>query len=155
MAEGDFTFFEQFYVDESIGLHQPLSHVYKMGIIDSTITPTAADVTPAWGATSGIDYDGNEVATGTSYSAGGPSLSSAAVTLTSGDAELDFDDVVIAQDASGFTDGRWGIMYNETDPNNRAIGFVDLGSNKSVQAGQVSIVWSVNGVGRKGLGTLT
>ena len=148
MAAGDITFFDQFLEDEGNGVHNLDADVIKLGLFTSTITPTASDATPAWGASSGVDYDGNEVTTGTSYSAGGPDIT-ATFSQTAGTATLDATNVVIAQDASGFTNARWGLIYNETATNNEAIGFLDLGSDRSIQSGSLTINWHASGIGTK------
>jgi hypothetical protein len=46
-------------------------------------------------------------------------------------------------DASGFTTGAYGIIYNDTDANKRALGFVELSSagTLSLVAGGVTIDW--------------
>jgi len=50
--------------------------------------------------------------------------------------------VTLAQDASGFTNGRWGIIYNNSDTNKRAIAFVDFGSDRSLVSGAITIDWN-------------
>jgi len=52
------------------------------------------------------------------------------------------DVVTINQDASGFTTARWGIIYNNTDASKRAIAFIDLGSDRSIVAGSLTLDWS-------------
>jgi hypothetical protein len=54
------------------------------------------------------------------------------------------DIVTIAQDAAGFTNGAYGIIYNNTDANKRAIGYVELSSagTLSIAAGSESIDWA-------------
>ncbi len=145
MAAGDITLFEEFLGVVGIGGHDLDGDVIKLGLIDAVVTPTAADATPAWGVASGVDYDGNEVTTGSSYSAGGPDIS-ATYSEAGGTATLDATDVVIALDAAGFTDARWGIIYNETATNNEAIAFFDLGSARSIAAGSLTITWNASGI---------
>jgi len=82
------------------------------------------------------------VSAGTSYTAGGPTLSTVTWTLVSGVPTLQAANVVVNQDASGFTDARWGIIYNSTDANKRAIAYIDLGSARSIQAGSLTLDWS-------------
>lgn len=154
MAIGDITLFQQFFEDVGLKVHELNADVVKGGIIDSVVTPTAADATPAWGASSGVDYDGNQVTTGTSYLTGGPDLENS-FSQTAGVATLDATDETVAQDGSGFTDGRWMILYNETATNNEAIGFLDFGSATSIQTGDLDITWNANGIARWGVGTIT
>jgi hypothetical protein len=49
----------------------------------------------------------------------------------------------IAQDAGGgFTTGAWGIIYNNTDANKRALGYVDLGGPVGNVAGPITFEWN-------------
>jgi hypothetical protein len=50
--------------------------------------------------------------------------------------------VTVNQDGSGFTNARWGIIYNDTAAGKQAVGFVDLGSDRSIQGGALTIDWS-------------
>lgn len=83
--------------------------VVKMMFIDNTRTPvqaTDSDMT---------DIDDNEVATGTGYSAGGPTLANASVVLNAGVVKFDSDDVTISQDAlTGFADAYFAVLYYST-----------------------------------------
>lgn len=148
MAQGDVTVFEEFALSLGTETHNlPNGNdVIKLAIIDNVITPTAADATPAWGASSGVDYDDNEVSSAGSYTAGGETLGTIAFTEAAGVATFDADNVVIAQDGSGFTDGYWGIIYNETATNNEAIAFVEMGGPVSEQAGQITFTWNASGI---------
>ena len=56
------------------------------------------------------------------------------------------DPSTIAQDASGFTDARWGIIYNDTDTGKRALAFLDLGSARSIVSGPLAITFNASGV---------
>ena len=145
MATGDVQVFNAFAESIADGRIDLDTDTLKLAIIDSVITPTAADATPAWDVTSGVDYDGNEVSTAGGYTANGETLANVTWELAANVATLGADNVVIAQDGSGFTDGRWGIIYSETATNNDAIAFVDFGAAVSEQAGQITIDW--NGVG--------
>jgi hypothetical protein len=50
--------------------------------------------------------------------------------------------VSLAQDASGFTNGRWGILYNDTAAGKQALAYVDLGSDRSLVTGPLTIDWN-------------
>ena len=67
MARGDFTVFEEFADQLGKELHNFSSDTLKLAIIDNTVTPAAGDATPAWGATSGVDYDSYEVTNAGGY----------------------------------------------------------------------------------------
>lgn len=141
MARGDITLFQEFA--ENIGSkdHDLTSDVLKLGIIDNTLTPLATIATPSWD-----DYSANEVSTAGGYIADGITLTTIVYTEAGGVATLDADDVALAQDALGFTDGYWGILYNSTPVGNLAIGFVDLGGPVSEQDGPISIAWNASGI---------
>ena len=141
MATGDVTIFEE--VAEMIGeeTFNFESDTLKLGLIDNTTPPTAADATPRWG-----DYSANEVSTAGGYTANGETLASVTYTEASGVATLDAANVSLSQDGSGFTDAYWGIIYDDTATNDEAIGFVELGGPVSEQAGPVAINWNASGI---------
>jgi|OpeIllAssembly_1097287.scaffolds.fasta_scaffold00035_2 hypothetical protein len=122
MARGDFYVFNEFLVDVGSEKHNLPSDTLKIGIIDATATPLVTQTTPTWS-----DFSANEVATGTAYVAGGPSLTGVTWTQTAGVTKLDSNSITIAYDAAGFTDGAFGIVYNSSAPSSEAIGFLDLG----------------------------
>ena len=133
MAAGDVTIFQEFANDLGEGHHSLDTDTLKFGIIDNTAAPTAADATPAW-----ADYSANEVATTGGYTANGE-------TLTSGWAEaagvgtLQLTSFTLSQNGSGFTDGYWGIIYNDTAASDQAIGFMELGGPVSEQAADIVV----------------
>jgi hypothetical protein len=150
MAKGDVTLFNQLAQDVKSGQHNFQStDVFKLGLVDDTITPTAADTSangPKWD-----DYSGNEVSAGGNYVTGGLTLAYTSATrwnLTGGVGKYDADDLELAQHAEGFTNARWGILYNDSHANDRAVGFVDLGGAVSEQAGPVAIRWNADGIVR-------
>lgn len=139
MAAGDIVWFRQALLDLGVKRHDLTADTIKVGLVNSVTTPTATTADPRWGAGGTTNLSSNEVATGASYSAGGPSLASVTWTLVSNVATLRATDPVIAQDATGFTDARWGIIYNSTDAGKRALGFIDLGSARSIQTGSLTL----------------
>jgi len=141
MARGDLTVFEEFSKQIGDEGHNFQSDVLKAGIIDNTAAPTASDGTPTWG-----DYSANEVSTGGGYVAGGLTLANVVYTEVGGVATLDADDISILQDAGGFTDGYWVIVYNDTNATDMAICFVDLGGPVSEVAGPITISWNASGI---------
>jgi hypothetical protein len=141
MAKGDITLFEEFIREKGEKIHNFGSDTFRLGLITSVLTPTAADATPRWG-----DYSANEVATGTSYSAGGPALADVTWTEVAGLAKMDATDLEIDQDATGFTNARWGILYNDTDTSKRAFGSIDLGAATSIQSAPLEFRWHIGGI---------
>ena len=136
MARGDVTIFDEFQKDLGTEVHDLSSDTIKVALVDSTITPAADDATPRW-----ADYSANEVS-GTNYVAGGKAVTTLTWGIVSGACELGGDDVGWTMHASGFTDARWAIIYNDTATNDEAIGFVDLGGVASLQLDDVDIEWN-------------
>jgi len=141
MATGDVTVFEEFADQLGEEAHNFASDTLKLGLIDNTTPPTAADATPTWS-----DYSGNEVATTGGYTANGETLTTVSWSEASGVATLDADNVSLSQDGSGFTDAYWGILYNDDNATDMAIAFVELGGPVSEQAGPVAINWNASGI---------
>jgi hypothetical protein len=147
MAQGDFQVFNELEHACKDGRINLETDAIKLALITAVVTPTQNDATPAWGASSGVDYDTNEVSTAGGYAAGGLACANPAVTRSGAVTTFDADNpAVIAQDASGFTDARWGILYSDTATNKDAIGFLDLGTAVSEQAGSVTIQWNASGI---------
>ena len=142
MAVGDIKWFGQGLHDLGSKIHNLASDALKLGLINSTVTPAIATAGPHFGGTGTTNLATNQVTAGTSYTAGGPTLATVTWTLVSGVPTLRAAAVTVAQDASGFTDARWGIIYNNTDANKRAIAYIDLGSARSIQAGSLTLDWS-------------
>ena len=135
MARGDFTLFEEFAREVGEGVHNlNNADTLKIGLLDNTTPPTAADASPRW-----ADYVANEVSTAGGYTADGETLTTVSYTEAAGVATLDSDGVSLAQNGSGFTDAYWAILYNDTATNDEAIGFIELDGPVSEQAGAVAI----------------
>lgn len=141
MARGDLIVFEEFSKQLGDEAHNFQSDVLKAGIVDATITPLAADGTPTW-----TDYSANEVSAAGGYIAGGLTLANVVYTEVGGIATLDADDIAILQDAGGFTDGFWVIIYNDTNPTDMAICFIELTGPVSEVAGPITISWNASGI---------
>ena len=142
MANGDVKWFAQGLLDLGNKIHNLSSDTLKLGITIGTTTPSVTTAGPHWGGTGTTNFASEQVATGTSYSSGGPTLTTVTWTIVSGVPTLRADVVTVAQDATGFTNGRWGIVYNSTDANKRALGYVDLGSARSIQGGALTVDWN-------------
>ena len=142
MARGVFTLFQVFVADLGNAEHNLGSDTFKLGIVDDTITPTAADTTPAWG-----DYSANEVSADGNYTTGGVTIPvSWGQTSGVGTFNDNSGDISWSLDASGFTNGYWGILYNDTNASDLAIGFLDLGGPVSEVSGPISITWNGSGI---------
>ncbi len=141
MAAGDIKFFAQALHDLGNKIHDLDGDTLKIGLVTSVVTPALSTAAPHWGGTGTTNLATNQVATGTAYT--GPiTLTTKSWTVVSNVPTFRADEVVVAQDASGFTNARWGIIYNDTDANKRAIAFVDLGSDRSIVSGSLTMAWS-------------
>lgn len=148
MARGDLTVFNEFTVslaEKKINLE---TDTIKLALIDNTVTPTVNAASPQWGAGSDEDYDGHEVGTGGGYTAGGLTVSGPELVRSAAVATFDDDDsnLSLAQNASGFTDAYWGILYSDTATNKDCIAFIDLGGPVSEVAGPIAINFNASGI---------
>ncbi len=141
MAQGDLTVFEEFAEMVGEEVFDFESDTLKLGIVDNTSPPGESDATPAW-----ADYSANEVSTAGGYPAGGVTLTSVTFTEAGGVATLDAANIQIAQNGSGFTDGYWGILYDDSSSDDRAIAYLELGGPVSEQAGPININWNSAGI---------
>lgn len=149
MAAGDIKWFRQGIHDLGNKIHDLDTDDWRLGIVTTATVPTVATAGPHWGGTGTTNFATNQVATGTSYT--GPIvLTSEAWALITGGAAMDFADVTIAQDASGFSNGAYAIIYNNTDANKRAIAYIELSA-----AGTFSIVSGPQTLQLNAAGTLS
>jgi hypothetical protein len=129
-------------------LHDLDTDDWRMGIVTTATVPAVNTAAPHWGGTGTTNFLTTQVATGgTSYTA--PIvLGAEAWTLTATGAAMDVADISMAQDASGFTNGAWGIVYNNTDVNKRAVGYIELSAagTLSLVAGAVTITMNAAGI---------
>lgn len=148
MARGDLTVFNEFTVslgEKKINLE---TDTIKLALIDDTVTPVVTATAPQWGAGSDQDYDDNEVGTGGGYSAGGFTISGPELVRSGAVATFDDDDsnLSLAQNASGFENAYWGILYSDTATNKDCIAFIDLGGPVSEVAGPIAINFNASGI---------
>lgn len=103
----------------------------KMSVRKATYSPNI-DTDEAY---SGLGA--NEVS-GTGYTAGGVALVNQLVSVdtTNDKAEFDFDDVTFSQNAAGFTDGRYGVLYQVAG---NVFSYIDFGGDKSVVPGDLVV----------------
>ena len=137
MATGDIKWFSAGLLQLGTKVHNLTSDVLKLGIVTTATVPGIDTAIPHWGGTGTTNFASNQVGTGGGYT--GP-ITLASVTFTEiGSAPkvptLRATDVVIPQNASGFSNGAYGIIYNDTDANTRALGYIEISS-----AGAASIV---------------
>ncbi len=141
MATGDITWFEEARTLDYFAAWA-LTDDIKVAILDNTTAPTAADATPAL-----ADY--TEVGTAGSYTAGGTSIGDWGTVWSEASGTGTMDSATNpswAKDASNDTDAHWGLIYNDTQAGDPAIGFVDLGGPVDMTAGSLTITWNASGI---------
>lgn len=146
MAKGDVTWFDaglKALGDKEIDLG---GGQIKLGLVDDTITPTATTAAPAWGSGGTTNFAANEVTTGGTSYTGPITLGSQSWTDVSGVMTFDADDISLSQDDLGFTDARWGILFDDSSTNKLAIGFLDLGADISIAGASLDITWNAAGI---------
>lgn len=147
MAAGDFKWFAQALHDLGNKIHDLDNDDLRMGIVTG-VTPAVNTAAPHWGGTGTTNYASSQVATGGTSYTGPIVLTSESWTLTSTGAALDVADISLAQDASGFTNGGYGIVYNNTDANKRALGYIEISSSNaaSLVTGAINITMNASGI---------
>jgi hypothetical protein len=147
MATGDIKWFQQAVLDLGNKIHNLSSDALQLGIVTATTVPALGTAAPHWGGTGTTNCATNQVGTGGGYT--GPiTLSGVSWSNVSGVITLRATDIVVPQNASGFTNGAYGIIFNNTDANKRAIGFIELNA-----AGTMSIVSGSFTIDFQGAGT--
>jgi hypothetical protein len=141
MAAGDIFWFDQGVYRLMRGEIDLDAGSIKLGIITSAATPSKTTADPRWGAGGSTNFSTNQVGTGGTSYTGPISLASPSIVVVTPDIFFRANVVTLAQDASGFTNGRWGILFQD-DANDYAVAYVDLGSDRSLVAGQVQIDWN-------------
>jgi len=136
MATGNMKWFAQALLDGFKKLHDLSADDIRMGIVTNAVVPTLATADPRWGAGGTTDFSANQVPLATGY-AGPVALDNETWTLVSNVPTLRADIEDIPMDASGFTTGAYGIIFNNTDAGKRCLGFVEIsaaGSGSNVGA---------------------
>ncbi len=108
--------------------------------------PAVATAVPAWGAGGTTNFSTNQVGTGGGYT--GPiTLASVTWTSVSGVPTFRAADIVIPQNASGFSNGAYGIFYDDTDAFKRGFAYIELSSagTLSIVSGSVTIDFQGSG----------
>ena len=111
-------------------------------MIASATAPTVNTADPRWGSGGTTNFSSTQVAAATGY-AGPVTLASVTWGQVSNVPTLRANVVTVPQDAAGgFTDGAYGIIYNDTDAGKRALAFVDLGGPAGNVAGPLDVDWN-------------
>ena len=109
-------------------------------MVSSTYTPLAT--------THDFFNDVTNEVSGTNYTAGGATLGSPTLTESSGTVKFDASDVTWAQNAAGFADARYAVIYKSTGVASTSplIGYIDFASDKGNVSGDLTLVWGVSGI---------
>lgn len=144
MAIGDITWFAQALIDLGNKVHDLSADTIKLGIVTNATIPLYETAGSHWGGTGITNFAANQVALGTGYT--GPiTLTGKTWTNFSNNPTLTASPVTIPRDSTtGFSNGYYGIIYNDTDANKRALGFIDLGGGAAISnvPALISIDWS-------------
>lgn len=148
MARGDFEYFDQFYLDEGLAVHNLNANSIKWGLVTNAVIPTRSTPDPRWGTGGTTNFAAQEVTPGGNYIAGGTDLSS---TFSGLPAPTHNGAVVSwAADAGNPQNASYGIMYNDTPAGKQCIAFVDLGGILDMRAGPLTLTPNASGFGIKG-----
>jgi len=147
MATGDVKWFAQGLLDLGNKIHS-LNNVdtIKLGIVTNATAPSINTAVPCWGAAGTTDFSTSQVSTAGGYT--GPiTLSGVSWVLASNIPTFRAIDVTIPQNGSGFTDGAYAIIYNDTDANKRCLGFIEMSSAGTASIASGSIILNFQGAG--------
>lgn len=143
MATGNITWFAQGLLDLGNKIHNLSVDTIKLGIVTAAPPPSLSTAAPHWGGTGTTNFAATEVTIGGTEYTGPKTLAGVSWTLVSNVATFRANDIVMTIDAAGFTNGAFGIVYNDSDANKRALGFVELSAagTLSLAAGAITIDW--------------
>lgn len=142
MATGDIKWFQQGILDLGNKIHNLSADALQIGLVTTATVPSLSTAAPHWGGTGTTNFATNQVSTGGGYT--GPiALASVTWSNVAGVLTLRATDVVIPANAAGFSNGAYGIIYNNTDANKRALGYIELSAagTLSIVSGSVTIDW--------------
>jgi hypothetical protein len=145
MATGDIKWFAGGLHALGNAVHNLGANTIKVGITTSAVTPSPNDSDPRWAAGGSVNFSTDQVSVGGNYANGGPTLSGVSWTIVANVPTLRATDPMISQHASNPTNARWGIIYNDTDANKRALGFIDFGSDRNLTTGDFTMNFGGSG----------
>ena len=149
MATGDVTIFNSFREEIGDAVHNLSTNAFSFALANNTSPPTQTTAVPHWGGTGTTDLSTNVVSPVTGGYTGPVNVSTTITdnwSIATATAKFDVDDVALLQDAGGFTNAYWGVIYNNTPASKRAICFVEMGGPVSLVSGDVTVTWNAAGV---------
>jgi hypothetical protein len=147
MSTGTIKWFAQALLDLGNKIHDLDGDDLRIGIVNNTTVPEVNTAAPHWGGTGTTNFAANQVSTaGTSYS--GPiALANKSWTIVSGVPTLRADDITLPIDASGFNNGAFGIIFNNSDPNKRGLGLIEMSAAGTLSVQSAQVVLNFGGAG--------
>jgi hypothetical protein len=147
MAKGDVRWFGQALLDLGNKIHDLDGDTYNVALVSAATVPAVGTAAPHFGGTGTTNFATNQVSTGGTSYTGPVALTSVTWSLVSGVPTFRAAIVQWLLDAAGPTNCSFAIIYNNTDANKRAIGFVDLretsgGAAQSLAAAPIVLDWS-------------
>lgn len=108
---------------------------------------TTSAYTPSATAHAAKNSVTNEV-TGTNYTAGGATLGTVTVVDSTGTITFDAADTSWTQNAGGFTNARYAVIYKDTGTaaTSSLIGWIDFGADKGNVSGDLILQWNASGI---------
>lgn len=140
MATGDFKVFDEWIIEAQAVAH-PTTNTWKIAFITTATTPAETDADPHFGGTGTTDLSTNQTSGG-NVPAGGVTLGSLTFTEAAGTATFDSANVTVSQSGTNPSDARWGIVYDDTDVNKKAMGFYDFGAIRDLTTGDLTLTTS-------------
>ena len=139
--------FEDFLGTMGLKLFNLNTDAYHIGIITNSNPPVANDPDPGFHANRTTNFLATEVTPGGQYSTGGSDITNI-YSEAAGVATFDASNLLpyVLKDGSNASDARYGIIYNFTDAEKRAIGFLDFVSVFDMRTGDLNITWNGSGI---------
>ena len=140
MAQGTLLLFDKTTISIGDGLFDMDAGVWKVALIDDTVVAAITDATPELATYT-------QVAGGNGYTTGGEIIT---VTWTRSGSTTTFEvtsgNTSWTQNGAGPIDIEQAIIYNDTNTNDDAIGFIDMTEDAgvtpiSLQDGDITITW--------------
>jgi hypothetical protein len=145
MARGDVKWFASALLELGQEVHTLQGDDIQLGIVTNLPVPTVNTPGPCWGAGGTTNLSSNQVALATGYT--GPiALAAETWALAANVPNFSANSVVIPQDAAGFANGAYGIIFNNTATNKQCLGFIDLGGPIGNQNGPININFNSSAV---------
>ena len=148
MARGDLVYFNQFYLDEGLAVHNLNAHTLKWGLVTNAVVPTRSTPDPRWGAGGTTNFAAQQVTPGGNYIDGGADMSSVFSGLPAPTHNASV--VSWAADANNPQNASYAIGYNDTAAGKQCVCFADLGGVLDMRAGPLTLTPNASGLGVKG-----